>query len=165
MILMTFDNLPDIYLFGFWGHDFTLHKLLLIALVIFVITVVNRLIFRLLNRFCRKNRIQRRFERFVRIGMRSFSYTLTLTLGFEILGIDYLSVLKYRIYSNEKFSIEVYNIVVVAIAIYAIHSLVHLFEFLVNRRISKNRLDRGRGRSGWASSLASFQYRAPSADS
>ncbi len=145
--MMTFDNFPDIYLFGFWGHDVTLYSLLFILLVIFVVTVVNRLVFRVLHRFCRKKRIQRRFERFVRIGMRLFAYAISLAVIFEILDISYLSVLQYTIYENERFSIQVYNVVVVALAIYGIHSMVYFFEFLINRRITRKRLDRGRGRS------------------
>ncbi len=109
--------------------------------------IISLAISRLLNRYRQKHNISFRFTRFVKQASRIIIALIAFSAISSILHISPKSVMEHTIYSNERYSFKILNLLVILVILFLTRFIVFIIEYLVDLRIQHRKMDKGRGKS------------------
>lgn len=139
--------MDNIALFHIGQEQISLLQIVLVAADIFIALFITGIGVRFLTRFGKKNNLSKKIARFIRQGIRVFVWFVALIVAFELLKIKYHQVLDYQLYSTDKLTLSVKNLLAILIIIYITRILVFVIEHLMDIRIQRKQLDKGRSKS------------------
>ena len=139
--------MKNMELFQLGDSTYTLWQVILGVIILTAAILANYFIVRSVGLYTKKHQVQERFSRFILRGARTIIWLIVLLTLFETLNIEYHSILQSPLYTTEKFTIHIYNLLIILIIIFFIRTLVLGTEYLMDRRIEHKKMDRGRGKS------------------
>ncbi|MGD9931038.1 MAG: mechanosensitive ion channel family protein [Mangrovibacterium sp.] len=140
-------EMKNLEIFRLGDASYSLWQIILFFVILAVAIIVNQLSIRLLNRYSKRNQVPDRFSRFLRQGIRAITWFITLILLLEVLQINYQTILQHPLYSTEKFTVKVANLFIIFVIIYFIRIFAFVSEYMLDLRIERKKMDRGRGKS------------------
>ncbi len=145
--LKILTNMKDIVLFHISNEQISLLELILVLVALCSAVLINLVAVRLISRYGKRKNLPDRFTRFVRQGLRVLIWFVAFILVLEILKIDYRAILQRPLYSTDKFTVKVYSLFIIFVIIYITRIVVFVVEYLMDLRIERRKMDRGRGKS------------------
>lgn len=123
-----------------------LDALLMIAVIVIGFSLL-RLVRKLIRNIGETKHISFRFARFLHQGARLFVWIISFLILLDILEVQVSTVFNYKLYANDKFKLQVYNIVIILVLLYIVRGLSFIVEYWFDVRIENKKLDKGRGMS------------------
>ena len=139
--------MKDLILFHIGDQAVNSLEIIFVLVILFLSIIVNQLLVRVVKHYEKKTHIPGRFSRFIRQGIRVLVWLVAFILILEVLHIDYHTVLRFSLYSTDKFTVRVYNFFIIFVIVYFTKILILLLEHLMDLRIARRKLDRGREKS------------------
>ena len=139
--------MKELVLFHIGRQEVNAMELVSVLVVLLLALFLNKLFVRFISRYVKKSRFPDRFFRFIILGIRILIWSVAFIAVLEIVDADYRQVLRFDLYSTKKFTVRVYNFFIIFGIVYCTRILVYLLEHLMNLRISRRKMDRGRGKS------------------
>ena len=143
------NSLKEILLFKIGSLEINLLDVILISLLVMIELFLLRLFRFLIRRISSNKKLSQRFTRFLHQGARLCLWISFFLVMLNILQMKVSTVFNYVLYvsSNEKFTLHLYNILIVLVLLYIVRGLSFVVEYWFDNRIETNRLDKGRGKS------------------
>ena len=123
------------------------YQLVFIAAIVLLGLFLGVLLSRFFARISVRHKLPAHFSHFVRQAWYVLVIILCSLSIMEVLDIDYTSVLQHSLYKTDKFTFRVYSLVFILIIVFFIRIIVFLTDYLMELRIRRKKIDRGRGRS------------------
>ncbi len=139
--------MEELTLFYIGTHEYNLLQIILVAVDLFVAVFITKIATRIVKRYGKNKNVPEEISRFIRQGIRVFIWFIALVVFLEVLKINYHNFLDYQLFSGDEFTVRVKNLFVILVIIYITRILVFVIEHLMDRRIERKQLDRGRGKS------------------
>ncbi len=138
----------DFAIFSRDGHDFSVLQLLIVIAVFLVALSLYLLIRRLINRKFAGKEISFKFKRFL-TGFTAWGIGIVfLLITIQLIGLPVRKMLDFVVFpSGDKLKITIQSLIVAILIFFFIRIILFLIEYLLEERIAKQKIDKGRGKS------------------
>lgn len=145
--MRNFEQFINYILIDLNGYKITILNAIILTLGIIGIFILNRIIKRTLNRNKLFNNVSDRLKKLISRLITSFVWIAGILLILRLEHINTKTFFAEILYSGDNVTITVQKIVVFFVVIILVRIIVLVIDFLMNRKIEKDNLDYGKGKS------------------
>lgn len=137
----------DKILFQYKSISISVNQTIILIVGLLLIIIVNVLVKRFIKRNHLFNSIGDRLKKLISRGLSYFIWTVGLIVLLRLENVNTQSFFAYVLLPGEKVTITVQTIFILVVIFFIIQLVVLLVDYLMNRKIERDHLDFGKGKS------------------